>query len=347
VADGRPSPFTVETQGRGSNRGNFPVVTEPLVLGIDVGGTKIAVGAVGDARAREVVESPTETASTSALLDGLETTFRTVVGRVGQPAAVGVGVPSQIEYSTGTVETSVNIPLTGVSLRDELGRRLGVPVFVDNDANCAALAEAQLVPDPPAEHLVMLTLGTGVGGGVIVHGSIFRGADGLGAELGHFSLGPDGPPCPGSCPNHGCVEAYCSGQALERDATELARDKPDSALAAALDGDGRVSGPELVAAARAGDSDAMLVFDRFARMLGSAIAGYVNVFQPHEFVIGGGLSRASDLFLDRAVREAGSRALPALWKRATVSLARGGADAGVIGAGVLAAQEITARFTSD
>jgi glucokinase len=217
-------------------------------------------------------------------------------------------------------------------------------VFVDNDANCAALAEAQMAG---AKDLVMLTLGTGVGGGVVTDGTIFRGADGLGAELGHFSLNPDGPPCPGSCPNHGCVEAYCSGQAVERDATELAADKPDSVLAAALGADGRVSGLDVVEAARAGDTDALLVFDRFARMLGNAIAGYVNVFQPHELVIGGGLSRASDLYLDRAVLEAGSRALPALWKRTTVSLARGGADAGVIGAGVLAAQEISDRFTSD
>src|ERR671915_2493846 len=98
-----------------------------------------------------------------------------MVERVGTAEAIGVGVPSQIHYATGTVESSVNIPLEGVPLRSELGRRLGVPVFVDNDANCAALAEAQLVPDPPAQHLVMLTLGTGVGGGVVIDGMIERG----------------------------------------------------------------------------------------------------------------------------------------------------------------------------
>jgi glucokinase len=321
-------------------------VTEPLVFGVDVGGTKIAVGAVEGSRAREVVETPTVLTGAGPLLDGLEATVRQVIERAGRPAALGVGVPSQIEYATGTVETSVNIPLTGVSLRDELGKRFEVPVFVDNDANCAALAEAQHVDDPRA-NLVMLTLGTGVGGGVIVDGSIFRGADGLGAELGHFTLNADGPPCPGNCPNHGCVEAYCSGQALERDATELAQDRPHSRLAQALGDDGRVSGRELVAAANEGDSDALLVFDRFARMLGAAIAGYVNVFQPRQLLIGGGLSRASALFLERAVREAESRALPALWERATVALAQGGADAGVIGAGVLAAQEIAGRFTSE
>jgi glucokinase len=308
-----------------------------MVVGVDVGGTKIAVGAVRSAKAQDRVERPTQVSSTEALLDGLEATVNEVIRTAGTPAAIGVGVPSQIEYSTGTVETSVNIPLTGVPLRTELGRRFGVPVFVDNDANCAALAEAQLVP---CDNLVMLTLGTGVGGGVINSGRIFRGAHGLGAELGHFSVNADGPPCPGNCPNHGCLEAYCSGQAIERDATELAEDKPGSRLARALGEDGKVSGRELVSAAEEGDPDALLIFDRLARMLGVGIAGYVNVFQPELLVIGGGLSRASHLYFQRAVQEAASRALPALWRRAQVSLARGGADAGVIGAGVLAAQEV-------
>jgi glucokinase len=307
------------------------------VLGVDVGGTKIAVGAVRGAEAYHRIEHPTELSSTSALLDGLEAAVREVIRAAGEPAAIGVGVPSQIEYRTGTVETSVNIPLTGVPLRAELGERFGAPVFVDNDANCAALAEAQLVA---TDDLLMLTLGTGVGGGVVVGGRIFRGAHGLGAELGHFTVNADGPHCPGNCPNSGCLEAYCSGQALERDATEIAEDKPGSRLAGALGDDGKVSGHELVTAAEEGDPDARLVFDRFARMLGIGIAGYVNVFEPEHLVIGGGLSRASHLYFQRAVQEASARALPALWGRVQVSLARGGADAGVIGAGVLAAQEV-------
>jgi glucokinase len=315
------------------------VSSEQPVLGVDVGGTKVAVGAVEGAEVREVREHPTDVSGTDALLDGIEATVREVAGQVGGPAGVGVGVPSQIEYETGTVESSVNIPLTGVPLREELARRLGAPVFVDNDANCAALAESRLVEGGPADNLVMLTLGTGVGGGVVVGGMIFRGAHGLGAELGHFSINPDGPACPGNCPNFGCLEAYCSGQALERDATEVAQDKPGSRLHAALR-DGKVSGPDCVTAAMEGDPDAQRVFERFARMLGVGIAGYVNVFEPDHLVIGGGLSRAADVFLETAEREAQARALPALWKRVTVGLARGGADAGVIGAGLLAATEL-------
>ena len=311
-----------------------------MVLGVDVGGTKVAVAAVEGVTVHEATEDPTVLSTTGALLDGIEAVVQRVIERVGKPAAIGVGVPSQIDYATGTVETSVNIPLTGVPLREELGKRFGVPVFVDNDANAAALAEAHLLG---IDHLVMLTLGTGVGGGVVIDGKTFRGANGLGAELGHMTLNPDGPPCPGNCPNHGCIEAYCSGQALERDATELATDKPDSRLAHALGDDGKVSGRAVVQAAEDGDPDALFIFENFARMLGIALAGYVNVFQPERLTIGGGLSRAGHLFLDRAIQEADNRALPALLRRTTIALAQGGTNAGMIGAAVLAAQEVEAQ----
>jgi len=315
-----------------------------VVLGVDVGGTKIAVAAVDGVTATHAVEHPTILVSTDALLDGLEHAVRDVIRDAGEPEAIGVGVPSQIDYETGTVESSVNIPLMGVPLREELGRRFGLPVFVDNDANCAALAEAHIVG---ARDLVMLTLGTGVGGGVVIDGLTFRGAHGLGAELGHMTINPDGPACPGNCPNHGCLEAYCSGQALERDATELASDRPDSGLAGRAGPDGRVSGRELVAAAEEGDPDALRLVENFARMLGVGIATCVNVFEPERLAIGGGISRASHLFFDRAVQEAGARTLPALWKRTTVALAEGGPDAGVIGAGLLAALEMERERDTD
>ena len=308
-----------------------------MVLGVDVGGTKVAVAAVDGVSATDTAEHATVTTSTDALLDGVEHAIREVIRKAGEPDAIGVGVPSQIDFATGTVETSVNIPLAGVPLREELGRRFDLPVFVDNDANCAALAEAHMVGE---RDLVMLTLGTGVGGGAVIDGMTFRGAHGLGAELGHITINPDGPPCPGRCPNRGCLEAYCSGQALERDATELARDKTDSALTDRLDADGNLSTHELVAAAEDRDPDALLLFQSFARMLGIGIANYVNVFEPSRFAIGGGLSRASHLFLDRAIQEANARALPALWRRVHVALAEGGADAGVIGAGILARLEL-------
>ena len=115
------------------------------MLGVDVGGTKVAVGAVAGCEATEIVEHPTDTSGSAPLLDGIEAGVREVVGKVGEPAAIGVGVPSQIEFASGTVLTSVNIPLAGVPLREVLGHRLGVPIYVDNDANCAGLAEAELL----------------------------------------------------------------------------------------------------------------------------------------------------------------------------------------------------------
>jgi glucokinase len=318
------------------------VVSEPVVLGVDVGGTKVEVGAVCGSEVSRAVERPTELESTEALLDGLEATAQELIADVGRPAAVGAGVPSQIEFATGRVMSSVNIPLEGVALRDELERRFGLPAFVDNDGNCAALAEAEL---RGVRDLVMLTLGTGVGGGVVIGGRIFRGTHGLGAELGHVTIEKDGPPCPGNCPNRGCLEALASGTALERDATETGKDHPDSALGSVYAEHGRVHGHDAVEAARAGDRLARRLFARLAEALGVGIASFVNVFEPEQLVIGGGLSEAADLFLEDAVVEAGVRALPVLWERVTVSVAQSGADAGVIGAGLLARHEL--RGTSD
>ena len=326
----------------------MPSVTassEPSFLGVDVGGTKVAavsVNSSGD-QVGEPVERPTELASAEALLDGVEAAAREAMRSAGRPRAAGAGLPSQIDFDSGRVVASVNIPLEGVALREELARRLGVPVVVDNDANCAALAEARVGvgagEDGGVRHLVMYTLGTGVGGGVVIDGRIFRGASGLGGELGHVVIDAEGPACPGSCPNRGCLEALASGTALERDASELAADRPESRLGRILAERGEVRGRDVVEAAGQGDEDARELFRRLGTWLGVGLAGAVNTFEPEHLVIGGGLSRAEALFLEAARREAASRALPALWERVSISLARAGAGAGAIGAGLLAAHE--------
>ena len=306
------------------------------VLGVDVGGTKVAVAKVDRAEVLDYVERPTDVSSGDALLGGIESAVAEMVERTGRPDAVGIGVPSQVDFATGRVLASVNIPLAGVPLREELSRRLGAPVYVDNDANVAGLAEAVIAD---VDNLVMLTLGTGVGGGVVTGGRVFRGSTGLGAELGHVVIHADGPRCFGTCPNRGCLEAHCSGQALERSATELALAKPESPLGRRAADDGRVSGREAVAAAQEGDPDALAIFDELGRNLGIGISNMVNAFEPGQVVIGGGLSRAAELFIDRAREEAAARALPTLFANVSISLARAGAEAGVIGAAVLARQE--------
>jgi glucokinase len=307
-----------------------------VVLGVDVGGTKVAVAAVDGVSVTDSIERPTAIGSTAALLDGLEEAVRTLMGRVGQPTAIGVGVPSQIEYATGTVETSVNIPLTGVPLRAELGRRFGVPVVVDNDANCAALAEAHILGE---DHLVMLTLGTGVGGGVVMGGKTFRGAQGLGAELGHFTLNPDGPPCPGNCPNRGCIEALASGTALAREGRAAAEREPESMLGKALADGGEVSGKTVTEAALEGDETAAEVVALVGRRLGAAFSSLANIFEPQVIVVGGGVMAAGELLLEPARRELRARALPPM-NAAAVAAAELGDDAGMIGAATMAQMEL-------
>jgi glucokinase len=316
------------------------------VLGVDVGGTKVAVARVDGAEASSGFERPTDVSTATGLLDGVEAAVEDLIAVTGHPAAVGVGVPSQIDYATGRVVASSNIPLHGVPLHDELTRRLGTRVFIDNDANCAALAESRAAKRGPARSLVMLTLGTGVGGGVVIDGRIFRGASGLGAELGHVVINENGPECPGNCPSRGCLEAYCSGQALGRDATEAGRARPDTPLGRAVAENGSAGGRDAVAAARAGDEHALRLLERLGTHLGVGIAGIVNTFEPELVVVGGGLAQAGDLFLDVARDEAAARALPAIFERVSIELARAGPAAGVIGAGLLAAQELQGGDTA-
>jgi glucokinase len=319
-------------------------VAPPATVGVDVGGTKVAAALIEGRESSLAVEHPTSLDSGDSVVSGIEAAAREVIDKAPvPPVAVGVGVPSQIDHATGKVLASVNIPLAGVELGSELSKRLGLPVFVDNDGNCAALAEAQFVD---GSDLVMYTLGTGVGGGVVIDGRIFRGATGLGAELGHQPIQYDGPPCPGSCPNRGCLEALCSGTALQREANFVAKDHPDSPLGLAAAREGGCRGRDVVAAADEGDPHALELFDRLGMFLGVGLSGAINTFEPHYVVIGGGLSRASRYFFDRAVREARDRALPAIVERVTIGLAQAGADAGVIGAGVLAVHELESGDTA-
>ena len=324
------------------NNARVPAIDSHPIVGVDVGGTKVAAAELVGQRPDRVVQHPTDLRGPDELVAGIEAAVREVLGD-RTPEAIGIGVPSQVEHATGRVLSSVNIPLAGVPLREGLSERFAAPVFVDNDANVAALAEAYYAEGTAegekVDDVVMYTLGTGVGGGVVIDGQIFRGARGLGAELGHVVIRADGPPCQGSCPNFGCLETHCSGTALGRDARHLAETLPDSALARRLAEAGAVDGHDAIDLARAGDSDAVALLERYAENLGVGLANAINAFEPQLIVIGGGLSAAADLFLDRAWEEASRRALPTLFDGIRVAVARAGAKAGVVGAGLMARQE--------
>ncbi len=297
-------------------------------LGIDLGGTKIAAAILRDGILGGSHLHPTERSSAEALLDQIVTIATEL--RDAELEAVGIGIPSVVDFATGRAVSSVNIPLVDVPLRAELSERLVVPVFVDNDATVAALAEAhdndlRLV----ARNLVMFTLGTGFGGGLVLGGRIYRGATGAAAEVGHMLVAVDvsnGVPAPSGFPQPGSIESLAAGRALDR-------------MAYAIGFEG--GGPDAVQAARDGDPEAGAIVERWARLVGIAIATAINIFVPDEVVLGGGAACAAELLLGPAREAALVYVLPGVGSTTRIRLARHGVRAGVLGAALLAAHELS------
>jgi glucokinase len=252
--------------------------------------------------------------------------------------AAGLGIPATIDWDRGLAIHAVNLTITDVPIRDLMHERTGLPVFVDNDANVAALAEHLYGAGRGVRNVVLLTIGTGIGGGLILNGEVYRGSTGAGAELGHIVIEEDGPPCQGNCPNHGCVEALASGTAIAKAGKEAAERNPDSALGKEL-AEGPIAGRTVTELALAGDEPAREVVAQAGRHIGVALSSLANIFDPDVFVIGGGVSVVGDLLLDPAREELRSRALPPQNER-PVKLAELGPDAGMIGAAAMALIEL-------
>jgi len=313
------------------------------VIGVDVGGTKVAAAPLTGAELGESHIEPTQLHSGDELVDQIVTMVSGVRG-ADRLDGVGVGVPSVVEFETGRVVSSANVPLADVRLRQELSARLDVPVFVDNDANVAALAEAhdnslRLL----AHDLVMLTVGTGVGGGLVLGGRIYRGATGGAGEIGHTIVGLDvrtSVPRPEKFPQPGSLEFVASGHALDRLAAQDAKEQPDSALGRLRAVGKSVLGPDAVEAAHAGDEAAQRIINEWGQRIGIGVANAINTFDPEEVVIGGGAARAGDLLLAPAREVAAGYVLPGLGSRTMIRLARHGVRAGVLGAALLAEQEV-------
>src|SRR5215203_2641447 len=304
-------------------------------IGVDLGGTKMLVGVLsGTERLYEQREA--STGQTEEEL--VELLVREVQeAREARPdvVAVGLGIPATIDHDRGVAVAAVNLPLSEVPIRDLVSERVGLPVFVDNDANVAAYAEYLYGAAVGMPNAVMLTIGTGIGGGLILGGEVYRGSSGAGAELGHIVIQADGPPCQGNCPNHGCVEALASGTALGREGRAAAETAPESALGKALAAGGEIDGHAVTDAAVAGDEVAIRVFDLIGSRLGVACATFANVFQPDAIVVGGGVIAAGDLLLEPARREVRERALRPM-NETPILEATLGNDAGMIGAAAMA-----------
>jgi glucokinase len=308
------------------------------VIGVDMGGTKLLAGAVGPDlevhhRVQRSLKGLDQAAVVDVAVDAVEDARRSAADEV---SAAGFGIPSLIDHRSGMAEFSVNLPLTDIAFGDVMAERLGMPVFVDNDSNLAALAEHRAGACRGASEAVVITIGTGIGGGLVLRGELYRGAIGAGAELGHTVIDLDGPRCQGNCPNRGCVEALASGTALEREALRIAGERPESGLARALEATRALSGPLVTELAHDGDDAAIEVVALIGSRLGVAIASFVNIFNPQVVVVGGGVIAAGELLLEPARAEVAARALPPSRDEVRIVAARFGVEAGMIGAAALA-----------
>jgi glucokinase len=310
-------------------------------VGIDVGGTKIAFATLQAGELSESQLRHTQLASQEALVEQLIDVIEHA--RTPDTKAVGIGVPSLIEFATGRIRSSVNIPLKDLPLRELLTERAGLPVYVENDASCAALAEAFQDGHMAVPHLVMFTIGTGVGGGLVLNGRLYRGATGAAAEVGHTIIGLDlehgAPEHSGVFPQAGSLELLASGTALDKLAVQAAEEDPNSFLGKRLTRDGGVTGHDVVDGAREGDEASIRCLRILGERLGIGIANAIIMFDPLEVVIGGGVSAAGELLLGPARDTAWKYAVPGAGSKCMIRLAQHGPRAGVLGAALIAAQE--------
>jgi glucokinase len=323
------------------------IVSTGCVIGVDLGGTKLLAGAVDPAlnvhhRATRSSRGSDQAGVLDTVVDAVLEMRDAVEAASGTVDAVGIGIPCLIDAERGIAVMAVNLPLTDLPFRDLMAERLDLPVFVDNDANGAMLAEWRFGAAAGARDAALLTLGTGIGGGLVVGGALQRGSQGAGAELGHMVVQADGPRCQGSCPNHGCLEAMCSGTALVREAIRIAGERPASELGFALTEGREISGPLVTELAHDGDSAAIEVLTLIGSWLGVGIANLVNMLNPDVVVVGGGVIAAGELLLEPARAVVARRALSPSKEHVQIVPARFGAESGMLGAAALALDGIGA-----
>ena len=305
-------------------------------MGVDVGGTKIAAAVVSpEGEVLSEVRYPTPH-SPEKLVDAVVRAVKEV-GDGNEVAGACLAAPGFVMTEENAVVFSPNLhAIEGIPLRDRIEPEIGMPLVVENDASAGAWGEFRFGSGSGVEHLVFLALGTGIGGGVISHGVLLRGAQGAGGELGHVTVQADGPPC--ACGNRGCLEALASGTAIGRRGREAAVEAPDSAL-------GRIAarrtllGEDVTELARGGDGAALSVLEETGRWLGVGLAGFVNVFNPEVVAVGGGAMAAGEMILAPARREMHHRARSPSRDLAEVRPAALGPRSGVLGAAALARDE--------
>ena len=311
-----------------------------VYIGVDLGGTGIKAGVVsesGEIIARAMTPTHHERPFDAVVAD-IASLCKRLTQQAGvslsDVAAIGVGVPGICDPRTGVIPNCVNLGWHNVPFVAELKKHIDLPVYVDNDATVAGYAESIAGVSASASSSVFITLGTGVGGGIVINGRPFSGAHGVGSEIGHMTIRMGGEPC--TCGKRGCFERYASATAVIREGRKAVKENPRSAIMRRCGGDpARINAKTVFDCAKEGDETALSVFNWYVDGLANGIISLINVLDPEIVVLGGGVSLAGDFLLDAVRERVASLVLFADMPYARIELARLGADAGIIGAAML------------
>jgi glucokinase len=317
-------------------------VDKPFVVGVDLGGTNIVVGAVS---ADGATQLPLRSALTQAdqgadavtdriarlVLDVVEDAAATAGVARGGFLGIGLGAPGPLDRERGIVVVAPNLRWHDYPLRDEINKRTGLPASLDNDANCATLGEWWLGAGRGSRHMIGLTIGTGLGGGLILDGELYHGASDVAGEIGHTTIETQGRRC--ACGNYGCLEAYASGTAVAQRAREALAGDDLSALRDLVQGDlSQITAQTVYQAAKSGDAIALEVVRDTAKFLGAGLANLLNLFNPEVVVLAGGVTQAGASLFEPLRAEVRKRAFRPAWEAARIVPGELGGAAGVVGA---------------
>jgi glucokinase len=309
------------------------------VIGVDLGGTKLLAGAVdAELEVHHRTQRTVAGLGREALLGTIAEAVQEASDAVGGADAAGFGIPSLMDSARGVAVSTVHLPIVELPFAALMAERLGLPVAVDNDGNCAMLAEHGFGAAQGADHALLLAIGTGIAGGIVVDGRLVRGATGAAGEPGHMTIDENGPPCHGACPGRGCLETYVSGTALGLAGERIAARNSGSPLGQARLAGHQITGALVTELAFDGDDDALDAVTEMGEHLGVGLAGLINLLNPDVVVIGGGVIAAGDLLLAPARRVVAERALAPSRDVARIVPSRFGAESGMLGAAVLAMQ---------
>lgn len=313
-----------------------------VAIGVDVGGTNVRIGIVTpNGRVLKKEEYPLDPSQrgvkvVEGLVSNLKKFIQKEIGRNNQLLGIGIGIAGAIDMKKGRIINSPNIPdLNGFGIREFIKKRISSPIAIENDANAFALGEGWVGAAKGSKYYCGITLGTGVGGGIVINGEILHGSGGMASEVGHMVIDPEGPLC--GCGGRGCLEVYASATGIRRMALEaIGRGEGKEILIRAGDKMEEVTSEKVCDAAQSGDKDAQKIFNEMGRFLGLGLVNLIHLFDPEKIVIGGRASRAWDSFIKTTMEVVMERAMAGSREKVRIVQAKRGDDAGILGAAFIA-----------